>query len=166
MKQNFILFASTTTVDIVPDKPSAELKLIFESRTDQQVQSIVHHSIITQWGGSQVVDNAYSMALYNRTFHNAENNRPPRGLSMFFAIPAPNIGGTSTMSTEELDLCIKGNLLTPALILKLTASQVQIPKNDHGFRATLENHLCAIDFASTKESILLQAVEHHSQRYL
>ena len=90
----------------------------------------------------------------NGTFHNAENNGPPRGLSMFFAVPAPIFGGTSSMSTEELDLRIKGNLLTPALIMKLTASQVQIPKDKHGFRATLENHLCAIDFAFTKESVL------------
>ena len=57
IKQNFILFASATTVDNVPDEPSAELKLLFESRNGQ-VQSMVHHSIVTQRGGSQVVDNA------------------------------------------------------------------------------------------------------------
>ena len=94
MKQKFILFALATDVKMAPEEPSPELKMLFEIKREH-IQSMVQHSIVTQRSGSQVVDNAYSMALYNRTFHNAESNGPPRGLFIFFAIPVPNIGGLS-----------------------------------------------------------------------
>ena len=40
MKQNIILFASTTAVESAPEKPTPELKMLFESRKEQ-VQSRV-----------------------------------------------------------------------------------------------------------------------------
>jgi hypothetical protein len=90
-------------------------------------------------------------------------------MSIFFAVPAPLIGGEAKMTQDEFDLCKNSNNLSLAQIKSATHSQVQIPKDDNDFKATLKNFLCIVDFVLGKDSfvyaklnVLLQAIEKNN----
>ena len=92
-------------------------------------------------------------ALFRKFFYNPEGNGAPKGISIFFAVPAPFAGNTSAMSKAELELRLKGkDLITPAHIQALTKSQVQIPNDGYVIRSTLENQLCLLDYIFGKTS--------------
>ena len=86
-KQSFIRFASASTEKVVPDGPAEEYLTLLETKKEHSL-SMVQHGITTQRGGSQVIDNAFASALYTGTLHNTEGNGSPKGLSLFFAVPA------------------------------------------------------------------------------
>lgn len=75
---------------------------------------------------------------FNAAFIRVANSK---GLSIFNSFPAPNLvfGGMPTMGIGKLELRLKSNNLTRADIKKLIVSQIQIPKDEHGFMSMLEN---------------------------
>ena len=156
-KQSFVLFASTSADKVVPESPTEEYLSLLETKKEHSL-SMVEHGIVSQRGGSQVVDHALASSLYTGTFCNSEGNGPPKGISIFFAVPAPSVYGSAAMGEEELALRIKSQNLSAAQIKALTKSQVQIPKNGYVLRSTLENHLCVIDYVFGKASYLYTAI--------
>ena len=151
-KQAFLLLASASPDKVVPTKPKEEYVTMLESKKEF-AKSMVQHGIATQRGGTQVINHALASALYSGNFYNPEGNGAPKGISIFFAVPAPFAGNTSAMSEAELELRLKGkDLITPAHIQALTKSQVQIPNDGYVIRSTLENQLCLLDYIFGKTS--------------
>ena len=155
--QSFICFVSSQDPLVAPLEPATEYKQLLESNQKQAAQ-LVQFNINQQRNGSQVVDNALATMLFNASFIKTANSE---GLSIFYSVPAPILvsGGTTTMGADELDLRLKSNNLTGADIKKLTASQIQIPKDEHGFMSTLENHMILVDYLFEQGSILYQSLD-------
>ena len=157
-QQTFILLASSgSDSSLSESEPNAEFKQLVESPKTQAL-SLVQYGI-EQRGGTQTVDNAFAMMLYNANFMDGDKSGLTKGLSIFFMAPAPYLNGQETMNAHEVELRSTTNNLSNAQITKLTASQVQIPKDENGFRVTLENYLAVIDFVFSKKSLFYKAIE-------
>ena len=161
-QQNFILFASSSSdTELLEVEPNSEFKQFVES-PKLQALSLAQYAITQARGGTQTVDNAVAMMLHNATFldSEAQGSGQSKGLSIFFMVPAPHVHvNQQTMNEQEVELRTATNTLTSAQIVKLTASQVRIPKDEHGFKATLENFLIVIDFVFSKNSVIYKALE-------
>jgi hypothetical protein len=163
--RKYILFASASADRKLPESPNEEFKEFLDLKKEQAL-SYMQASIIAQRSGSQVIDLAIASTLWGGTLYNANHHGPPMSMSIFFAVPAPLIGGEAEMTQDEFDLRKDSNNLSLAQIKSATHSQVQIPKDDNEFKATLENFLCIVDFVLGKDSfvyaklnILLKAIE-------
>ena len=94
--QLFIRLASSSVNKVVPKAPAEEFLAMLEAKKDQ-AHTMVVHAIKTQRNGTQLIDQPFSNALYAGTLYNSEGNDIPKGLSTFFSVPAPIIGGKSAM---------------------------------------------------------------------
>ena len=157
-QQMFILLASSESDSSLSDsEPNAEFKQLVESPKTQAL-SLVQYGVEHR-GGTQTVDNAFAMMLYNANFLDGDKSGLTKGLFIFFMAPAPYLNVEETMNAEEVELRTSTkNSLSNAQITKLTASQVQIPKDENGFRVTLENYMAVIDFVFSKKSLFYKAI--------
>ena len=157
--QLFICFICAQDPSVAPLEPPPEFKQLLESN-QKQVTQLIQFNINQQRNGSQTVDNPLALIIYNVSFIKNANSE---GLSIFYACPAPNLvlGGptASSMSPAEVELRKETNMLTAADIKKLTASQIQIPKDEHAFTATLENHMIVVDYLMSQDSLYYKSLE-------
>ena len=160
--RKYILFASVSADRIVPERPDGEYKIMLDNKKEQSL-SYMQSCILIHRNGTQVVDNNLATSLWNGILYNANLHGPPMGLSIFYAVPAPLIGGEPAMSQEEMSLRQKSNNMPLALIKNLTTSQIQIPKDDNDFIATLENFTAIVDFVLGTDSYVLSKVKKLSQ---
>jgi hypothetical protein len=156
--RKYILFASVTVDRVVPESPDSEYKTMLDNKKEQSL-SFMHACILIQRNGTQVIDNNLATSLWNGILYNPNLQGPPIGLSIFYSVPAPLIGGELTMTQEEVIMRQKSNNMPLALIKNLTTSQIQIPKDDNDFIATLENFIAIVDFVLGKESFVLSKVK-------
>ena len=157
-KQTFVLYASSTKEKVIPEKPTEEYLTLLESKKEHS-HSLVQHGITVQRCGTQAINNALAAALYTASFYSFDNSGTPKGISIFFSVPAPIINSTSAMGAAELDIRLQIGVLSTSQINALTQSQVQIPRDGYILRSTLENHLCTIDYIFGKGSYLYAKVE-------
>ena len=155
--QFFICLVSAHDPTVAPEEPRAEYKQLLESAQKSAAQ-LAQFNINQQRNGSQVVDNALALMIYNAAFIKTPNSE---GLSMFYSVPAPNLvyGGAIQMGSDELNIRLQSNLLTDADVKKLTSSKIQIPKDEHAFMATMENHLILIDYLFEKGSMVYKSLD-------
>jgi hypothetical protein len=151
--KQYILFAGASVERKVATGPNEEFSKFLDLKKDQALP-FLQSSIITQRGGSQVIDMAINAWLWNGTLYNANHHGAPIGLSIFYAVPAPLIGGEHAMSQDEFNIRKDCNNLSLAEIKAAMQSQVQIPKDDNEFKATMENFLCIVDFVLGKTSFV------------
>ena len=160
--RKFLLFASVSTDRSVPDCPNSEYKTMLDNNKDQAL-SYLQACIIIHRNGTQVVDTNLAVSLWNGFLYNANPHGPPIGLSIFYAVPPPLIGGEAAMSQEEATYRQKSNNMPLSLIKSLTTSQIQIPKDDNDFIATLDNFMALVDFVLGKNSYVLSKIKRLSQ---
>ena len=96
--------------------------------------------------------------FFNCAFLNTRRDHP-NGLSTFFCVPSPILGGESLMSSEELELRKVTQNLSNSEIQKVLTSQIMLPKDGYALKATIENLLCLIDFAFTSESLFYKGID-------
>ena len=155
--RKYMLFASVTVDRVVPECPDSEFKVMLDNKREQSL-SYMQACILIHRNGTQVIDMNLSTTLWHGTLYNANLNGPPMGLSIFYAVPAPLIGGEAAMSQEEVSYREKSNNMPLSLIKNLTTSQIQIPKDDNEFIATLENFTAVVDFVLGKDSYALSKI--------
>jgi hypothetical protein len=163
--RKYILFASSSVDCKAPENPNKESTEFWELKKKQALL-YMQASIIAQRSGSHVIDLPLTTTLWNGTLCNANHHGPTMSLLIFFAVPAaPLIGGESEMTQDEFDIRKDSNNLSLLQIKAATHLQVQIPKDDKEFKATVENYLCILDFvlgkgsfAYAKINVLLQAL--------
>ena len=160
--RKFILFASASADRTVPEFPNSEYKTMLDNNKDQAL-SFLQASILIHRNGTQVIDSNLAVSLWNGFLYNANLQGPPIGLSIFYAVPAPLIGGETAMTQEEATLRQKTNNMSLSIIKTLTTSQIQIPKDDNDFIATLENFMAIVDFVLGKDSFVLSKITKLSQ---
>ena len=160
--RKYILFASVSVDRVVPECPDGEYKVMLDNKKEQSL-SYMQACILIHRNGTQVIDMNLSTSLWHGSLYNVNLHGPPVGLSIFYAVPAPLIGGEAAMSQEEVSYRQKSNNMPLALIKNLTTSQIQIPKDDNDFIATLENFIAVIDFVLGKESYVLSKVKRLAQ---
>jgi hypothetical protein len=129
--RKYILFASSSADCKLSETLNTEFKAFLDLKKDQALL-YMQASIIAQRSGSQVIDLAIASTLWGGALYNASHHGPP----------IPLIGGKAEMTQDEFDLCKDSNNLSLAQIKSATHLQVQIPKDNNEFKATLENFLC------------------------
>ena len=156
--QKYMLFASVSVDRVVPECPNNEFKVMLDNKKEQSL-SYMQSCILIHRNGTQVIDMNLSTSLWHGTLYNVNLHGPPIGLSIFYAVPAPLIGGEPAMSQEEVSYRQKSNNMPLSLIKNLTTSQIQIPKDDNDFIATLENFIAVVDFVLGKDSYVLSRIQ-------
>ena len=87
MQQKFILLASATDKNSVPEEPCQEYKNLLEA-PKTQANSLLKFSV-SKRNGTQVVDSALLAQVYNMSlFGGSQSFENPDGLSLFYAVPA------------------------------------------------------------------------------
>ena len=152
-----LLIASSSTTSLAPTELNEDFRLLLESPKGQALH-LIQFYITQSRGGSQTIDISTSTMFFNCAFLNTRRDHP-NGLSTFFCVPSPILGGESLMSSEELELRKVTHNLSNSEIQKVLTSQIMLPKDGYALKATIENLLCLIDFAFTSESLFYKGIE-------
>lgn len=157
--RTFLAYASATgTNHALPKEPNDDYKTFLESPKSQS-SHLAQHNLRNQRDASLLVDHSMVTMLYTADFINHTNDDYPRGLSIFFSVPAPVVGGTGSMSAEMLALCKETHNLTVEQIKKLSTPTIQIPSTDQGLKDTVANHVKLVDFSMGTDATIKLALQ-------
>ncbi len=143
--KQFILYASATSKTLHPEAPNEPYRQLLDD-TKVQALSNASQAIINIGGGSQLVDLAKAQMLYNCQQINDTFGAHPKGLSVFFAVPAPVMGSKNSMTGEEYQVRVDTNNLSDAQLMKSISQKVQVPTNVYSFFTTYRNFIIELEY--------------------
>lgn len=152
--KTFILYASATSKTSHPEAPNESYRQLLDD-TKVQALSNASQAIINIGGGSQLVDLAKAQMLYNCQQINDTFGAHPKGLSIFFAVPAP-VMGSKIMTGEEYQVRVDTHNLSDAQLMKALSQKVQVPNNVYSFFTTYRNFLIELEYQFGELSLIFQ----------
>jgi hypothetical protein len=154
--QTFILFASSEGPGTEkPEEPNDEYKQFIETPKSQATQ-LAAATILDTKEATQTIDNGMATMLFTGDFMNRNPDIHPRGISIFFAVPAKVM--ENEKSFDQINMLKDAGHLSIKEIEKLTTSQARIPEDESEFMQTLRNHVLLLAFVFGEKSWLCKSL--------